>query len=76
MPSLNNAVMEQLTIAFPSVDEQREITRRRDSIDATIQAMDGHLRKLVLLKTGLMQDLLSGNRRVTALLPEPQVASA
>lgn len=68
MPSLNNAVMEQLTLAFPAIDEQREITRRRDAMDSVLLALASQLDKLNALKRGLMKDLLSGDRRVTALL--------
>jgi len=68
MPSLNNAVMEQLMIAFPSIHEQREIMRRLKKMDETICTMRNGLNKLLLLKNGLMQDLLSGRKRVTELL--------
>ncbi len=34
MPSLNTSVVEQLTIAFPGIDEQRDIVRRRETVDA------------------------------------------
>jgi type I restriction enzyme S subunit len=68
MPSLNNTVMEQLVIAFPTIDEQRAITRRHNALDLTIQMLNNHNLKLRSLKTALMQDLIAGKVRVTPLL--------
>lgn len=76
MPSLNNGVMDQLELAFPPLDEQREITCRRNAIESASRTLKNSLRKLISLKTGLMQDLLTGNRRVTTLLTERETASA
>ena len=64
MPSLNNTVMEQLTMAFPSLEEQHEITCRWEATDRNISAIRNHLLKLRSLKTALMQDLLTGKKRV------------
>ena len=72
MPSLNNTVMEQLTMAFPSLEEQHEITCRREAIDRNISAIRNHLLKLRSLKTALMQDLLTGKKRVTPLLDKEE----
>ena len=65
MPSLNNSVMEQLRVAFPGINEQREIARHREELDATIRTLLDHLLKMRHVKTGLMQQLLTGRRRVT-----------
>ena len=65
MPSLNNSVMEQLRVAFPGINEQREIARHREELDATIRTLLDHLLKMRQIKTGLMQQLLTGRRRVT-----------
>ena len=70
MPSLNNAVMENLLIAFPKADEQQEIMRRCDAAADGIASTFDQLAKMRALKRGLMQDLLTGNRRVTALLEQ------
>ena len=67
MLSLNNAVMSQLTLAVPSVEEQREIAKRREAADAALSAMVREKEKLVSLKVGLMQDFLTGRVRVTPL---------
>ena len=76
MPSLNNAVMENLIIAFPKADEQQEIMRRCDAAADGIASIFDQLAKMRALKRGLMQDLLTGNRRVTALLEQGDGATA
>ena len=59
------------SIAVPrEVDEQIEISTRLRDMDSAIAQTTLHSRKLRRLKTALMQDLLTGNRRVTALLEE------
>jgi type I restriction enzyme, S subunit len=68
MPSLNNGVMEQLLIAFPNIEEQQEITRHRGAIDAMSRSSVEKLNKLYSLKTALMQDLLTGKKRVSHFL--------
>ena len=70
MPSLNNAVMEDLIIAFPKADEQQEIMRRCDAAADGIASTLDQLAKMRVLRRGLMQDLLTGNRRVTPLLEQ------
>ena len=70
MPSLNNAVMENLIIAFPKANEQQEIMRRCDAASDGIASTFDQLAKRRALKRGLMQDLLTGNRRVTPLLEQ------
>ena len=75
MPSLNNAVMENLTIAFPKADERKEIMRRCDAADDGIASTVDQLAKMRALKRGLMQDLLTGNRRVTPLLEQREAVT-
>src|SRR5262249_21397882 len=55
-------------IALPKNDEQREIVRRLDSSQAEIEATRKVASKLRLLKGAVMQELLTGKKRVTALL--------
>lgn len=65
MPSLNNAVMERLQFTFPPVCEQCEIARRISAIDTCIRTEKERRNKSLLIKLGLMQDLLTGKVRVT-----------
>jgi len=64
-------------IAAPtSVAEQRRISEVLCAADRAIDQSRLRLGKLIRLKTALMQDLLTSDRRVTALLTEPEEASA
>ena len=73
---LNLPTVRSLLFPRPDVDEQHRIAV---AIDACVRTVDQHacsLRKLQALKCGLMQDLLTGNRRVTALLEQGEGATA
>jgi len=61
MPELHH-----LHIAIPKPDEQDEIVRRIEGMDADINLETRKLCKLELLKTGLMKDLLNNHVRVPA----------
>ena len=70
---LNLPTVRSLLFPRPGdVDEQHRIAA---AIDACVRTADQHacsLQKLRALKRGLMQDLLTGNRQVTALLEESE----
>jgi type I restriction enzyme S subunit len=62
-------------IAAPrSVEEQSRISRVLLHADQTLGRHFESLAKLRALKTALMQDLLTGRKRVTGLLPQTQAA--
>lgn len=61
---LNKTSLLNLDIALPKVDEQREILKRVDTLKVKNEKDKLNLTKLQSLKTGLMQDLLSGKVRV------------
>lgn len=61
MPELHH-----VHIAIPKPDEQDEIVRRIEGMDADINLETRELGKLELLKSGLMNDLLNGRVRVPA----------
>jgi len=54
----------------PSGEEQSEIVRCLTAIDERVGAETADMAKLVLLKQGLMQDLLTGRVRVPAVVTE------
>ena len=61
------------SLLFPRPDDVDEQHRIAVAIDACVRTADQHacsLQKLRALKRGLMQGLLTGNRRVTALLEQ------
>lgn len=74
--NINPTNLRKLLAAFPSsIDEQNEIVERLSSIDTALGKTQRVRAKLVSVKTGLMQDLLTGKKRVTALLePATQLA--
>lgn len=65
---INIADVKRLTVVLPPRDEQEQIADRLQSVDDALGETVRHLHKLTSLKVGLMQDLLTGTRRVVALL--------
>jgi len=61
---LNKTSLLNLDIALPKVDEQREILKIVDALKKKNEQDKLNLSKLQSLKTGLMQDLLSGKVKV------------
>jgi type I restriction enzyme S subunit len=74
-PSLNRNDIHPLWVGRPSPTEQAEISKRLDQIDLKNKVTENHLFKLRSLKTALMQDLLTGKKRVTPLLEKTEVHS-
>ena len=66
--SINQTVLNSLPVPVPSISEQKRVSQALGQIDTAVRCTDVSLQKLRLLKTGLMQDLLTGERRVTAPL--------
>jgi type I restriction enzyme S subunit len=75
-PNLFQGEIEGLRLPKPPIDEQNMICESLDSVQADINHCTTSMKKLRLLKTALMQDLLTGEVRVTPLLNEPQEAGA
>jgi type I restriction enzyme S subunit len=75
-PNLFQGEIEGLRLPKPPIDEQKMICESLDSVQADINHCTTSMKKLRLLKTALMQDLLTGEVRVTPLLNEPQEAGA
>jgi type I restriction enzyme S subunit len=64
-PHLNVSDLRQLLVILPNIYEQELISKRLASIRATLNDFRTEKYKLEKIKTGLMQDLLTGQRRVT-----------
>ena len=60
--------LSEFKIIKPSVDEQKEIIEKNDFLEKQISNFKKSLIKHQSIKTGLMQDLLSGKKRVTHLI--------
>lgn len=66
--SVDGEVFYRMGVALPRLDEQRAIAARLEALDSRLRSEAGSLAKLRLIKHGLMQDLLSGRKRVPAEL--------
>lgn len=62
--TLNKAKLKQLTLNLPSLPEQQKIAQVLSTADAEIANLQAQLDKLKLEKKALMQQLLTGKRRV------------
>ncbi len=75
-PNLFQGEIENLQLPKPQIEEQQRIADFLDSSEAYINRFQTTLRKLRSLKTALMQDLLTGKKRVTPMLTKPPGANA
>jgi len=65
-PHLNVAEVRKFTVPLPKVDEQVSIAGRLSAHDVLMESEMAQLTKLKHLKSGLMNDLLTGRVRVPA----------
>ena len=64
--NINQNSLKRLEIHFPEIGEQNRIVEVLNSVDKKIESNESCLKKLLKIKTGLMQDLLTGKVRVTS----------
>ncbi len=64
---INIADLRKIIVLLPSKKEQDLIADKLDKIQTSFHKYNTELSKLKSIKTGLMQDLLSGKKRVTHL---------
>jgi type I restriction enzyme S subunit len=70
VPSVNQSQLKKLKISIPSdIEEQKAIADSLESIDKRELAERSTLSKTILLKHGLMQNLLTGK---VSVVPDPQ----
>ena len=75
--NINPTNLRSIPAAFPrNLDEQTTITVRISAVREALDSYRQHLHKLKCIKTGLLQDLLTGDRRVTALLEQREEVTA
>jgi type I restriction enzyme S subunit len=74
-PQLPVRDLKAFHIIKPSVEEQKIIISSITRLNETSENQEKHLVKLRSLKTALMQDLLTGKKRVTALLNGMEVTT-
>ncbi len=66
--NLRGSAINQMLFAFPDIEEQKRMVEGLMFIQSLIDLDREKLEKLKHIKTGLMQDLLTGKVRVTPLL--------
>jgi type I restriction enzyme S subunit len=71
-PGLNLKDVEKFLVKLPEKREQEKISNYLSEIDLGLEKEKDELLKLHKLKTGLMQDLLTGKVRVDALMSQAQ----
>lgn len=69
VPSVSSSALNRLLFSTPFLPEQNEISRRIDSVWGKIKSEELSLSKYQKLKSGLMQDLLTGKKEAT---PDPE----
>ena len=76
---LNLKIIKSLNIPFPQIEEQKAIAEVLSEMDAEIEALERERDKYKALKQGMMQELLTGKRRLvkpqTAIDGEPAKAA-
>jgi len=71
---LNLTILRNLQVPFPSIIEQTAIATILSVMDGEIEALTEKLEKTRLVKQGMMQELLTGRKRIWK--PEENVADA
>lgn len=64
MPSLNTRIISDIDISLPPLPEQRAIAAMLSDVDSLIASLDALIAKKRLIKQGVMQELLTGKRRL------------
>ena len=72
MPCLNTSILSAVPIRVPQTAERNSIAVILGAQDALIRAEEAHRDKLMQLKKGLMEDLLTGRVRVKGWSAEPR----
>ena len=63
-PALNTSQVEQIKIPLPSLPEQKKIAEILSTVDQKLELMKKRKEKFTRLKNGLMNELLTGKKRV------------
>ena len=64
VPSLNAATIENIVVSRPPLKEQKAIAEALSDVDALINSLEALLTKKRNIKTGVMQELLTGRTRL------------
>jgi type I restriction enzyme S subunit len=69
-PHLNSSQVEETPIPLPPLSEQQKIAEILSSVDERLELLRKRKERLKRTKKGLMNDLLTGKKRVTSLISE------
>ncbi|MDO9593140.1 MAG: restriction endonuclease subunit S [Erysipelotrichaceae bacterium] len=69
---INIAEVKKISFGLPKQHEQQTIAERLNKLEWSLGCTERELKKLRSLKTALMQDLLTGKKRVAALLNDTE----
>lgn len=64
MAGLSSAIIKKIVISFPPLPEQRAIAEVLSNVDTLITSLDALIAKKRAIKQGVMQELLTGKRRL------------
>jgi type I restriction enzyme S subunit len=64
-PNLSGGILKNIEIPFPTLPEQTRIATILSDMDAEISALENELAKSRQIKNGMMQELLTGRRRIS-----------
>lgn len=70
MPSLNTQILNNLPIFLPSLSEQQQITEALSDADSAIAGLERLIAKKQEIKQAMMQQLLTGNVRLSGFHSE------
>lgn len=76
MGAITSGTIRTTPLPVPPIAEQLLIAEHLLAMNSELAALRRHVLKLNLLKTGMMNDLLTGKRRVTTLLPLGELVTA
>ncbi|ELI1837865.1 restriction endonuclease subunit S [Vibrio fluvialis] len=65
-PRVNTGNLKKIIVCLPSIEEQKLVTDKYQSIQNVVGGLEAELKKLTSQKAGLMQDLLTGKVPVPA----------
>jgi len=74
-PKINRSELSEFLMVVPKIDEQLRVSKFINGHNEYVERLNKSLLKLRSLKTALMQDLLTGKKRVTPLMENMEATS-
>ncbi|MBC1490038.1 hypothetical protein HCJ52_01725 [Listeria sp. FSL L7-1485] len=64
MDGLSTSIIKQIEISYPSINEQKKIAESLSDIDKLIDSLSELIKKKLLIKEGVTEEIFSGKRRL------------